>query len=157
MLKRCSRSVLMWTLNLIKSLLHMTQTHSSITKTFLGQMLISYGSGFRHWKNLVSHFLSLHHKSLNSAAQPVLVSHLFPFYTMGINYIKAGLVNLAGASCRRHWELKLWHNEDHSSLHYVCVQIWSGNWTHARRLPLCLFSHFPVNKCLVSSRWPVWI
>lgn len=50
----------------------------------------------------VSHSLSLCHKSFNSAAQTVLVSPLFPFDTMRINYIKAGLVNLAGASCKRH-------------------------------------------------------
>ena len=57
----------------------------------------------------VSHSLSLSlcHKSFHSAAQTILVSPLFPFDTMGMNYIKAGLVNLAGASCKRHWELKL--------------------------------------------------
>ena len=45
--------------------------------------------------------LSLYYKSFDSAAQTVLVSPLVPFHTMRINYIKAGLVNLAGASCRK--------------------------------------------------------
>lgn len=40
---------------------------------------------------------SLYHKSFNSAAQTVHVSPPFPFDTMWINYIKAGLVNLVGA------------------------------------------------------------
>lgn len=60
--------------------------------------------------------LSLCHKSFCSAAQTVLVSLLFPLDTMAINYIKAGLVNLAGASC---WRKTLWYNEDHSSLPWV--------------------------------------
>lgn len=45
--------------------------------------------------------LSRRHKSFSSAAQIVLVSPLFPFDTMAINYIKAGLVNLTGASCKK--------------------------------------------------------
>lgn len=81
------------------------QTPFSITKNFLGQMLISYGSGFK--SSSLSFSLFLNHKSFNSAAQTVLVSPLFPLDTMRINYIKAGLVNLAGESCKRHWELKL--------------------------------------------------
>lgn len=76
------------------------QTPFSITKNFLGQMLISYGSGFK--SSSLSFSLFLNHKSFNSAAQTVLVSPLFPLDTMRINYIKAGLVNLAGVSCKRH-------------------------------------------------------
>lgn len=42
----------------------------------------------------VSHSHSVYHKSSNSAAKVVLVSPLYPFDTMVINYIKAGWVNL---------------------------------------------------------------
>lgn len=51
--------------------------------------------------------LSLSLSFHKSAAQSMLVSLLFLFDTMGMNYIEAGLVNLAGASCKRLRELKL--------------------------------------------------
>lgn len=131
------------------------RTLFSITKKFLGQMLISYGSGFRSWKNSsLSFSLSLYHKSFNSAAQTVLVSPLFPFDTMGINYIKAGLVNLVGASCKRHRELKLC-----GTMKIILPCVWLVQLLDTHKTSCYLFSHFPVNKsiCLVSFRWPSWI
>ncbi len=74
---------------------------------------------------------------------------------MWINDIKAGLVNLAGASSKRHWELKVCGTMRIILPCSVCLV----QFLDPRKNLLSLFFHFLVNKsvCLVSLKWPAWI
>ena len=126
-------------------------------------MLISYGSGFRSRKKWsvsfsLSRSLSLYYKSFDSAAQTVLVSPLVPFHTMRINYIKAGLVNLAGASCRKGTESSNSVAQWRSFFLVLCLCVWSSFQTDARPCSPSSF-HFHVNKSvwLFSFGSPPWI
>lgn len=75
---------------------------------------------------------------------------------MWIHYIKAGLVNLVGASCKRHGELKLC-----GTIKIILPCSVSSVWLlrHMQELTVSLFIQFPGNKsvCLVSFRSPPWI
>lgn len=86
------------------------------------------------------------------------MSPLVPFHTIRINYIKAGLVNLAGASCRKGTESSNSLAQWRSFFLVLCLCVWSSFQTDARPCSPSSF-HFHVNKSvwLFSFGSPPWI